>query len=69
MAESRDATPVSEEAGPATRALRAAAARVATTQTWRDYSTHTGSCTDCRTGINCDQAATLRQAWLDARTP
>lgn len=66
MAEHRAAAASSEEAGPATRALKAAALSVAAA--YRAFIIHTQACVDCRTeGVDCAEARSLRQIWRDAR--
>ena len=68
MAEHTSASPSSPDGGTVARALRATAAGVTIAQTWRDYIEHTAACSDCRhAGVNCADAADLKQAWLDAR--
>lgn len=66
MPDSTNPPAAAAEDGPVTRALRARAAVAA--QAYRDFIAHVAGCDDCRTwGIDCKDAASLRQAWRDAR--
>ena len=63
MADSTDAA----AAGTVARGQRATLA-AAIDETWRAFITHTQACTQCRaTGLDCEPAAALKQAWRDAR--
>lgn len=68
MQDSTDTAAAGEEPGPATRAIRAAAATAAAARTraHRAFIDHAATCTHCRdTGTDCQQAASLRQIWRD----
>ena len=53
--------------GTVARAQRATAI-AARDEAWRAFIIHTGDCAHCiTTGLNCDTAAILKQAWREAR--
>lgn len=66
MADSTNARPGSPDGGPVSRALRALTADA--DRAGRDFMDHTQACDDCRrTGLDCEQAAVLKEAWRTAR--